>query len=139
MKDLIKRILRESRRISSDAPDWVHDFDGLPRNDRIAQIKKNKEYIEKLTPSIVNFFEKKYGNDLDRIEIKKKDIHYGNDNYSAESVLLEFYFNKVDINKSNLIKVVENDIKNFFNIDVKYYGVPLDLKFYLKSWNEILY
>ena len=48
-----------------------------------------------------------------------------------------FYFNDVDDNVAETnhdLKIqVRKDIKNFFNIDLEYYGVPLDLEFYIKT------
>ena len=59
------------------------------------------------------------------------------ENYSSKEVLLKFYFNDVDDNVAetnhDLQIKVRKDIKNFFNIDLEYYGVPLDLEFYIKT------
>ena len=141
MKELIRKILREGMQISDDAPDWVKEFHTLPREGRIALIKKNKKQIERLLPRIVEFFEQKFGDYIDRIEVGEKGVHYGSENYSTEKLLLKFYFNDVDDNiaetNHELMKKVRNDLKNFFNIDLEYYGVPLDLEFYIKTWERM--
>jgi hypothetical protein len=46
-----------------------------------------------------------------------------------------FYFTS-DVN-SNVKGEVRRDLSSFFNIDVEYYGVPLDLEFYVQSWNKV--
>lgn len=127
--------------IGVDAPDWVEKFHNLPTEGRIEFIEKYKKRIEKLLPRIVEFFEQKFGDYVDRIEVGEKRIHYGSENYSTVKFLLKFYFNDVDDNVAetnyDLMIKVRNDLKNFFNIEVAYYGVPLDLEFYLKTWKRI--
>jgi hypothetical protein len=73
VKEVIRKILRESMHISSDAPDWVKEFHTLPREGRIAQIQKNKKRIEKLLPRIVEFFESKLGDDLVQLKISNEE------------------------------------------------------------------
>jgi len=133
MRNIIKKILKEIR----DAPDWVEKFHNLSTEERIEFIEKKKKYIEKLIPRIIELFEEKYGDYIDRVEVGEKGVHYGSENYSTKEVLLKFYFNYVDDNVAETthdLKVqVIKDIKNFFNIDLDYYGVPLDLEFYIKT------
>jgi len=133
MRNIIKKILKEIR----DAPDWVEKFHNLSTEERIEFIEKKKKYIEKLIPRIIELFEEKYGDYIDRVEVGEKGVHYGSENYSTKEVLLKFYFNYVDDNVAETthdLKVqVIKDIKNFFNIDLEYYGVPLDLEFYIKT------
>jgi len=140
MRNIIKKILKEI----SDAPDWVEKFHNLSTEERIKFIEKKKKYIEKLIPRIIELFEEKYGDYIDRVEVGEKGVHYGSENYSTKEVLLKFYFNYVDDNVAETthdLKVqVIKDIKNFFNIDLEYYGVPLDLEFYIKtpkSWKKM--
>ena len=141
MKELIRKILREGMQISADAPDWVEKFHALPTEGRIEFIEIHKKRIEKLLPRIVEFFEQKFGDYRDRIEVGEKGVHYGSENYSTEKPLLKLYFNDVDDNiaetNHELMKKVRNDLKNFFNIDLEYYGVPLDLEFYIKTWERM--
>ena len=133
MRNIIKKILKEMR----DAPDWVEKFHNLPTEERIEFIEKKKKYIEKYIPRIIEFFERKYGDYIDRVEVEEKGVYYGSENYSSKEVLLKFYFNDVDDNVAetnhDLQIKVRKDIKNFFNIDLEYYGVPLDLEFYIKT------
>jgi len=140
MRNIIKKILKEI----SDDPDWVEKFHNLSTEERIKFIEKKKKYIEKLIPRIIELFEEKYGDYIDRVEVGEKGVHYGSENYSTKEVLLKFYFNYVDDNVAETthdLKVqVIKDIKNFFNIDLEYYGVPLDLEFYIKtpkSWKKM--
>ena len=136
MRNIIKKILKEMK-FESDTPGWVEKFHNLPTEERIAEIEKKKKYIEKYIPRIIEFFEEKYGDYIDRVEVEEKGVHYGSENYSTKVALLKFYFNDVDDNVAETnydLKIqVNKDIKNFFNIDLEYYGVPLDLEFYIKT------
>jgi len=136
MRNIIKKILKEMIIMEPNTPDWVEKFHNLPTEERIEFIEKKKKYIEKLIPKIVVFFELKYSDYIDRIEIGKKSVYYGSENYSTKEVLLKFYFND-NITKtmrvlSLRLDVIE-DLQKFFNIDLGYYGVPLDLEFYIKT------
>ena len=140
MKDLIKKILRENMQISDDAPDWVKEFHTLPREGRIAQIEKNKKHIIKLLPKIVNFFESKFGDNLVQLKITNEEgvrgRHYGNENYSTNAILLQFFFHNRTPNVTTLKKEIINDLRSFFNIDISYYGTTLDLDFFKSTWEK---
>ena len=126
--------------ISDDAPDWVKEFHTLPREGRIAQIQKNKKQIEKLLPRIVEFFHAKLGDSLAKLEVTNEEgvrgRHYGNENYTTNSILLQFFFNHHTPNVTTLKKEIINDLKSFFNIHIDYYGTPLDLDFYQATWQK---
>ena len=134
MKDIIRKLLREGMQISDDAPDWVKEFHTLPREGRIALIKKNKKQIEKLLPRIVEFFEQKLGDDLEQLLVTNEEgirgRHYGNENYSTNVILLQFFFHPRTTNLAALKKEIINDLESFFNIHIDYYGMPIDLDFY---------
>ena len=140
MKDLIKKILREGIQISDDAPDWVKEFHTLPREGRIDLIKKNKKQIEKLLPRIVEFFEQKFGDDLVQLKVTNEEgtrgRYYGNESYSTNAILLQFFFHNRTPNVTTLKKEVINDLKSFFNLHWDYYGMPLDLDFYKATWEK---
>ena len=140
MKDLIKKILREGMQISDDAPDWVKEFHTLPREGRIDLIKKNKKQIEKLLPRIVEFFEQKFGDDLVQLKVTNEEgtrgRYYGNESYSTNAILLQFFFHNRTPNVTTLKKEVINDLKSFFNLHWDYYGMPLDLDFYKATWEK---
>ena len=123
--------------ISDDAPEWVKEFHTLPREERIVMIEKNKSHIEKLLPRIVLFFENKFGDDLVKLVVKEKSAHYGNENYSTNKILLDFLFSDKTPNLNKLKREVYNDHNSFFNIDVTYYGTPLDLDFHKSAWEKI--
>ena len=127
--------------IDSNAPDWVKSFHKLPREERIAEIEKKKKYIEKITPKIIKFFEVKYGNSLDRIDVGEHKTYYGSEGHSMNEVQYKFYFNKINNdNNSNIQEIHARQIikylKDYFNIDLEFYGVPLSLKFFVKTWTE---
>jgi hypothetical protein len=140
VKEVIRKILRESMHISSDAPDWVKEFHTLPREGRIEIIEKNKKRIEKLLPRIVEFFESKLGDDLVQLKIANEEgvrgRYYGNENYKTNAVLLQFFFHHNTRNVMILKKEIISDLKSFFNLDVDYYGMPLDLEFYKATWEK---
>jgi hypothetical protein len=129
MKELIKKILREETEI----PKWFREWEKLPREGRIAGIEERKKHILKLVPSIVDFFELKFSDYLEKIEVGGKKIHYGNELHSMESVLLKFYFNKRPPTTKHLDFEIRDDINGFFGIDITYYGIPLDIETIIKK------
>jgi hypothetical protein len=140
VKEVIRKILRESMHISSDAPDWVKEFHTLPREGRIEMIEKNRKDILRLLPKIVIFFESKLGDNLEKIEITNDEgvrrRTYGNENYSTNAVLIQFFFTHETKTPARLKKEIINDLKSFFNIDISYYGTPLDLDFFKATWEK---
>ena len=136
MKSLIRKILKESTNISSNAPHWVSDFHKMSREERIVQIEKNKKNIEKLLPTIKNLFVKKFGDDLVKLTVKERSAVYGNEMYSTNKIVLGFYFSNETPNVNALRREVFNDLVSFFDIDVTYYGTPLDLEFYKAVWER---
>ena len=126
--------------IDKDAPHWVKTFHDLPREGRIEQIEKNKSNIEKLLPKINKFFKMKFGNNLVELKVtNEEDVkrrHYGNENYSTDKIVLDFRFSDSASNVNQLKREVFNDLNSFFNIDVSYYGTPLDLDFYKTEWQK---
>jgi hypothetical protein len=138
MKQLIKKLLREGMQIGDDAPDWVKEFHTLTREGRIVTIKKKKKHIEKLLPRIVHFFENKFGDELVKLVVKEKPVHYGNELYSTKKIVLEFRFSD-ETSGTGVVKLkreVLNDLRSFFNIEVEYYGTPLDLEFFKATWEK---
>lgn len=137
VKDIIKKILREEMQISNDAPHWVKSFYEMSREERIEQIEKNKTYIEKRLTKINEFFKTKFGDSLVRIGITKdRGRHYGNEMYSTNVIVLKFYFSHTTPQVTSLKKQVINDLRSFFDIDISYYGTPLDLDFYKEVWEK---
>ena len=136
MKDLIRKILREGMQIGDDAPDWVKEFHTQSKEGRIEMIEKNKKHIEKLLPRIVHFFENKFGDDLVKLVVKEKPVHYGNELYSTKKIVLEFRFSDKTPGVTKLKREVYNDLRSFFNIEVEYYGTPLDLEFLKSVWEK---
>lgn len=126
--------------ISDDAPEWVKEFHTIPREGRIEIIEKNKKRIEKLLPRIVEFFESKLGDDLVQLKISNEEgvrgRYYGNENYNTNAVLLQFFFHNNTRNVMTLKKEIISDLKSFFNLDMDYYGMPLDLDFYKATWEK---
>lgn len=135
-ESLTKKKLVEGMQISDDAPDWVKEFHTLSREGRIEHIEKYKKHIQKLLPRIVEFFKTKFGDDLVHLFVKTKRTHYGNENYSTDKIVLDFRFSDSASNVNQLKREVFNDLNSFFNIDVSYYGTPLDLDFYKTEWQK---
>lgn len=125
--------------IPDDAPEWVKRFNKLPKKDRIQDIENRKDKIEKLMPSIVNFFEVKFGDELEKIVINKKKVHYGNEVYSTEKLVINFYFHEPGeiFSRGKYYNEIVRDLINFFNIDITYYGMPLDIEIYVKKWEKL--
>jgi len=127
MRDLIKNILRESSHISPNAPHWVEEFQTMSTKDRITQIEKNKKDIEKILPRIVEFFKDKFG----------KGLHYGNENYTSKTINLIFYLSELTPDVNGAKREIFNDLNSFFNINVSYYGTPLEFEVYKMSWQKL--
>ena len=137
MRDLIKNILGENSNISPDAPNWVEAFQTMSREDRIAQIAKNKKDLERILPRIVEFFKDKFGKYLLKFEIEEKGIHYGNENHTSKTINLIFYLSESTPDVNGAKREIFNDLNSFFNINVSYYGTPLEFEVYKMSWQKL--
>ena len=124
VRNSIRKVLRES---ITDKPDWVDKFDSFSRDERIDFIEKYKKQILRLLPKIIQFFKDKLGDKVKDITVGEKKVFYGNEMYSGTKIVLEFDFN--DYSHWELIHEIRNDLISFFNIDMGYYGVPLELEF----------
>ena len=99
------------------------------------EIEKNKRDAERILPRIVEFFKDKFGDDLLKLKVEEQGAHYGNENYSTKKIKLLFYFPE---SHSNLTKrEIFNDLKSFFNIDLRYYGTPLEIEVYRMKWESL--
>jgi hypothetical protein len=125
MRDLIKNILRENSNISPDAPNWVEAFQTMSREDRIAQIAKNKKDLERILPRIVEFFKDKFGKYLLKFEIEEKGLHYGNENHTSKTINLIFY-----LSSKNQVFIFQNQLNQ--SIDINDYV-------YQKLYNKFFY
>lgn len=130
MRNLIKRILNEERNL----PQWYAEWVSLPREDRIKGIEDRKKKILKILPTMIKFFEEKYGDNLEEVLVHEKGVHYGNESHSTSYPLLIFYFSNAD---GKITHEIQNDMENFFNIDISYYGIPLDFEVYTKTWQRV--
>jgi hypothetical protein len=142
MKELIRKILKENIIVGPDTPDWVEKFHNLPREGRIEFIKQYKSHIESIIPRIVDYFESKFGDSLVKIEVKEKSSLYGNENFSIQRPNLKFYFDfndkENDRNWGAITKrEIRKDLTSFFNIDISYYGTPLDIEVFQLNWTKI--
>ena len=142
MRELIRKTLREALKVEPDTPDWVVKFHNLPKEGRIEFIKEYKAHIEKIIPKIVSYFESKYEDSLVKIEVKEKTALYGNENFSIQRPNLKFYFDFNDkendrnwgaVTKREILK----DLASFFNIDISYYGTPIDIEVFQLNWTKI--
>jgi hypothetical protein len=137
MRDLIKNILRESMKFDPEAPHWVESFHTMSTKDRIAQIAKNKKDIERILPRIIEFFKGKFGKYLLKFEVEEKALHYGNENYTSKTINLIFYLSESTPDVNSAKREIFNDLKSFFNINVSYYGTPLEFEVYKMSWQKL--
>jgi len=117
VENIIRKILKEY----SSAPEGS-------KEERIIEIEKRKEHIDKMLPIMIQLFEEKFGDELVKIEVDDKKVHYGNELYSTTIKNLKFFFS--DEAKQNYRKEIYRDINSFFGIDITYYGVPLYVEIY---------
>jgi hypothetical protein len=126
MKDLIRRILRES----FESPEWVKNFTKMNREERIQFIDNKRDYIEKILPKLEKFLRLKYKRTLDHITINKFNVKYGHEDYTSEQFYIKLYFSNIDTDYSSLKKSIFRDLSMVFSLDVEYYGIPMNIQFY---------
>lgn len=136
MKNLIRKILRESW---SKDPEWVDKFNKSSREERIEFIEDKKRYIEKLIPKISKYFKIKFGKKLDKIVVHKKWVMYGHERHDTEQIYLNFYFHDVgpDLDYWSVKKSIIRDLSLVFNLDIEYYGIPLNVEFFEKKSSSV--
>jgi hypothetical protein len=130
MRDLIRKVLQEKKQKGKEENS---------AEDIIEEIKSNKERIEKLLPTIIDFFESTYKNDLYKLEVNKDgSVHYGMENFSIDNIELVFYFNQIPKGNENIIRRnIILYLRDLFNVDITRYGVPLDISVYVKTWTKV--
>ena len=127
MRTSIRKVLRES---ITDKPEWVEKFNNFSRDERIDFIEKYKKQVVRLLPKIIQFFKDRLGDKLKDITVGEKETLYGNEMYSGTKIVLEFHFNDYPYWELMSLKhEIWNDLISFFNIDMGYYGVPLELHY----------
>ena len=127
VRNSIRKVLRES---ITDKPDWVDKFNNFSRDERIDFIEKYKKQVVRLLPKIIIFFKDKLGDKLKDITVGEKETLYGNEMYSGTKIVLEFHLNYFPYWELMSIKnEIWKDLNSYFNIDMGYYGVPLELEF----------
>jgi hypothetical protein len=100
----------------------------------IQDIKDMKEYIERFLPKILKYFKSKYKNDLVKIDLETKNVLFGHEDFIMEIPLITFYFSESVVNRAQEIL---DDLKNYFSIDMKKYGVPLSVRVYEQTWKRV--
>ena len=114
----------------SKTPDWVEKFNNFSREERIDFIEKYKKQVVRLLPKIIQFFKDRLGDKLKDITVGEKKTLYGNEMYSGTKIVLEFHFNDYPYWELMSLKhEIWNYLISYFNIDMGYYGVPLELEF----------
>jgi len=129
----MKYIISESqykKLISEDTDSW----DDIDLEDRIQEIRRRKEYVEKHLPKILKYFKVKFKNELAKIDVESVFVKFGEENLVIDIPRLEFYFNQSLINRAQEIK---NDLKDVFDIDLNRYGYPLGLRVYEQTWKRV--
>jgi len=124
VENIIRKILKEY----SSAPEGS-------KEERIIEIEKRKKRIDKLLPVMIEVFKDKFGDELVKIEVDDKKVHYGNELYSTTIKNLKFFFSE-KANKNYRMEIMR-DINSYFGIDITYYGVPLYVETYKMAWKEI--
>ena len=100
----------------------------------IQDIKDMKEYIERFLPKILKYFKSKYKNDLVKIDLETKNVLFGHEDFIMEIPLITFYFSESVVNRAQEIL---DDLKNYFSIDMKKYGIPLSVRVYEQTWKRV--
>ena len=100
----------------------------------VQDIKDMKEYIERFLPKILKYFKSQYKNDLVKIDLETKNVLFGHEDFIMEIPLITFYFSESVVNRAQEIL---DDLKNYFSIDMKKYGIPLSIRVYEQTWKRV--
>ena len=122
--------LQYKKLISED----IDSLDDMTLEDRIQEIRRRKQYVEKLIPKILKYFKIKFKNELSKIDVEPVFVKYGQEDLVIDIPRLEFYFNESLMNRAQDIK---NDLKDVFDIDLNKYGYPLGLRVYEQTWKRV--
>jgi len=134
VRKLIRKTLREGISVN---PEWVDKFNNFSREEKIEFIEKYKSQVEKRLQKIILFFETKYGNVLKDIKVGERGFsmeelrHIFEDlNYKGKKITLTFKFKGLPYwERMSAMNEMGNDLHYYFNIDVGYYGIPLELHY----------
>jgi hypothetical protein len=134
VKKLVCKTLSEGISVN---PEWVDKFNNFSREEKIEFINKYKEQVEKRLQKIIIFFETKYGNVLKDIKVGERGFsmeelrHIFEDlNYKGKKITLTFKFKGLPYwERLSAMNEMGNDLHYYFNIDVGYYGIPLELHY----------
>lgn len=134
VKKLVCKTLSEGISVN---PEWVDKFNNFSREEKIEFINKYKEQVEKRLQKIIIFFEGKYGNVLKDIKVGERGFsmeelrHIFEDlNYKGKKITLTFKFKGLPYwERLSAMNEMGNDLHYYFNIDVGYYGIPLELHY----------
>jgi len=122
--------LQYKKLISED----IDSLDDMTLEDRIQEIRRRKQYVEKFIPKILKYFKIKFKNELSKIDVEPVFVKYGQEDLVIDIPRLEFYFNESLMNRAQDIK---NDLKDVFDIDLNKYGYPLGLRVYEQTWKRV--
>jgi hypothetical protein len=122
--------LQYKKLISED----IDSLDDMTLEDRIQEIRRRKQYVEKIIPKILKYFKIKFKNELSKIDVEPVFVKYGQEDLVIDIPRLEFYFNESLMNRAQDIK---NDLKDVFDIDLNKYGYPLGLRVYEQTWKRV--
>jgi hypothetical protein len=139
VRKLIRKTLREGiTQGISVKPEWLSKFNySFSKQEKIEFIEKYRTQVEKLLPKIISFFESKYGNVLKDIEVGERGFsmeelkHVIEDvDYNGKKISLTFKFKSLPYwERMSAMNEMGNDLHYYFNIDVGYYGIPLELHY----------
>jgi len=104
--------------------------------EQIELIRRNERYNSEVLPGIIEWLREKYGG---RITVKPQivGVHYGSDNYSGKSVRLSLFLEDESLNPREVKSEVWSGLKNFFNIEIERYGSGMDLRVFVKKWEQV--
>ena len=104
--------------------------------EEIELIRRNERYNSEVLPGIIEWLKEKYGR---RITVKTDTIgvRYANDDYSGKSVRLSLYLEDESLNPREVKSEVWDGLKTFFNIEMERYGSGIDLRVFMKKWEQV--
>jgi hypothetical protein len=127
MKELIRRVLRENLTPPSDRVDKKYAF--KTKEQKIEEIEKNREYIKKILPKMIKFFELKFGDSLVDVSVRVEPYLFISADYKSERYVVTFLFDGTSKPETDMNRAyIWMDLDSFFNIDLKGWHIPLRLE-----------
>ena len=151
----LKKIVLETKNDSEEDEDSIekyqNEFRLIKQRLKEKEYEKDKEFIQKykkqfqlakkLTPSIIQLIEENYGEMIEKIEVRQKEVVYGSTydfenktlGWQASKLEFQIYSENSEGNTNSLRWNILEKMANFTPFNIKKYGCPIDVKVFTKK------